>query len=195
MSEEVRDRAFEPFFSTKGHGGSGLGLSEVYGIMKRHRGVAEIESVPGTGTTVRLRFPLSGDGPAAEPPAVRRRVPRRVLLVEDNEDGREFMQALLESDGHEVTAVATVREALAHLGDDDAAPFDVVVSDIGLPDASGWDLVATVRERWPSLRVGVVTGWEVRTGSGNGHGGRAHFTLRKPVRTQELLGHVGAADE
>jgi PAS domain S-box-containing protein len=196
MSEEVRDRAFEPFFSTKGHGGSGLGLSEVYGIMKRHRGVAEIESAPGAGTTVRLRFPLAGPAPADALPAEPRRVARRVLLVEDNEDGREFMQALLESDGHTVTAVATVRDALARLGDDEAAdpPFDVVVSDIGLPDASGWDLVAMVRERWPSLRVGVVTGWEVRTGSGNGHGGGAHFTLRKPVRTQELLGHVGGAD-
>lgn len=191
MSEEVRDRAFEPFFSTKGHGGSGLGLSEVYGIMKRHRGVAEIDSAPGRGTTVRLRFPLAGPAPAAAPPAQRRRVPRRVLLVEDNEDGREFMQALLESDGHVVTSVATVRDALARLGAGADSPFDVVVSDIGLPDGSGWDLVATVRERWPSLRVGVVTGWEVRT---KAHGNGAHFTLRKPIRTQELLGHVGGAD-
>ena len=190
MSEEVRDRAFEPFFSTKGHGGSGLGLSEVYGIMKRHRGVAEIDSTPGAGTTVRLRFPLAGPAPAAAPVTERRRVPRRVLLVEDNEDGREFMQALLESDGHTVIAVATVRDALARLGDGDSPPFEVLVSDIGLPDGSGWDLVATARERWPTLRVGVVTGWEVRT---NGRHG-AHFTLRKPIRTQELLGHVGGAD-
>jgi PAS domain S-box-containing protein len=193
MSDEVRDRAFEPFFSTKGHGGSGLGLSEVYGIMKRHRGVAEIESEPGRGTTVRLRFPLAGPAPSATPAAERRRVPRRVLLVEDNEDGREFMQALLESDGHAVTSVATVRDALARLGGEGETPFDVLVSDIGLPDGSGWDLVATARERWPALRVGVVTGWEVRTGSGNGRTG-AHFTLRKPVRTQELLGHVGGSD-
>jgi DNA-binding response OmpR family regulator len=89
-----------------------------------------------------------------------------------------------------VIAVATVRDALARLGDGDAPPFEVLVSDIGLPDGSGWDLVATARERWPTLRVGVVTGWEVRT---NGRHG-AHFTLRKPIRTQELLGHVGGAD-
>ena len=189
MSDEVRDRAFEPFFSTKGHGGSGLGLSEVYGIMKRHRGSAEIESVPGAGSTVRLRFPLAATAPDAEPAPQRRRIPRLVLLVEDNEDGREFMQALLESDGHAVTAVATVREALARL-EGAEVPFEVLVSDIGLPDGSGWDLVAAARERWPAMRVGVVTGWEVRTGPGNG----VHFTLRKPVRTGELLAHVSGGE-
>src|SRR5205814_9879163 len=59
MSAEVRERAFEPFFTTKGRAGTGLGLAEVYGIVKRHRGRAEIESSPGTGTTIRLVFPKS----------------------------------------------------------------------------------------------------------------------------------------
>lgn len=187
MSEEVRERAFEPFFSTKGTDGSGLGLSEVYGIMKRHRGSAEIESAPGRGTTVRLRFPRAV---AEIEPALQLRrppKPRRVLLVEDNVDGREFMQALLESEGHTVHSVATVREALARLeSHTPPLPYDVLVTDIGLPDGNGWDLVTTARMRWPELRVGVVTGWEIRTGSI----GEADFTLRKPIKVPDFLARV-----
>src|SRR5262249_30552209 len=103
MSAEVRGRAFEPFFTTKGKAGTGLGLAEVYGIVKRHRGHAEIESMPGVGTTVRLVMPFAlplSHVTVSERPFVR--APRHVLLVEDHTDSREFMQALLESDGHTV---------------------------------------------------------------------------------------------
>lgn len=203
MTDEVRERAFEPFFSTKGAKGTGLGLSEVYGIAKRHRGNAEIVSAPNRGTLVRLSFPHAReDVPPAEPRPPRR-PSRRVLLVEDNDDGREFMQALLESDGHTVDAVGTLTEAMARLalveatgaeaapaGDPEADLYDVVLTDIGLPDGSGWELVELVRARRPRMRIGVVTGWEVRTGPGTG----ADFTLRKPVRTLELLDCIAGRD-
>jgi PAS domain S-box-containing protein len=186
MSAEVRERAFEPFFTTKGSQGTGLGLAEVYGIVKRHRGHAEIESMPGVGTTVRLIFPLAVRGnPAAEEVASTRRTPRRVLLVEDHEDSREFMQALLQSDGHVVDVRGTVRDALTQL---EREPYDVLVTDIGLPDGSGYDLIAEARTRWPSLRIGVVTGWEPRVGAA----ADGDFILRKPVRTSELLTQVAA---
>jgi PAS domain S-box-containing protein len=186
MSAEVRERAFEPFFTTKGKAGTGLGLAEVYGIVKRHRGHAEIESMPGVGTTIRLIFPKSspqqGVETSEEP---RRRVARRVLLVEDHPDSREFMQALLESDGHQVDTAAGVEEAMVLL--DRADPgYQVLVTDIGLSDGSGWDLTTFVRERWPSMRIGIVTGWEPRVGAG----ADGDFILRKPVRTSELLAQV-----
>ncbi|MGA9836688.1 MAG: ATP-binding protein [Gemmatimonadaceae bacterium] len=188
MSEEVRERAFEPFFTTKGQAGTGLGLAEVYGIAKRHRGRAEIDSVQGHGTTLRLVFPLATDLPAT--PAselLSRRAPRRVLLVEDHADSREFMQALLESDGHTVQTVTCVEEAMARLGEAGESPYDVLVTDIGLPDGSGWDLVSYARGRWPGLRIGVVTGWEPR-----GNLGGTDFLLRKPVRTSDLLAQVAS---
>jgi PAS domain S-box-containing protein len=187
MSAEVRDRAFEPFFTTKGTHGTGLGLSEVYGIMKRHRGRVEIESSPGSGTSVRLRFPLATELDTLILPVARSRVSRRILLVEDNVDGREFMLELLETEGHVVDCVATAREALAHLSNNVAtAPYDLLLTDIGLPDGSGWDLVATTRERWPNVRIGVVTGWDGRSGGS----ATADFVLRKPVRTKELLDQI-----
>ncbi|HEX2777934.1 MAG TPA: PAS domain-containing protein [Gemmatimonadaceae bacterium] len=190
MTEEVRERAFEPFFTTKGRRGTGLGLSEVYGIAKRHRGSAEIESTPGHGTTVRLCFPLARGEDVAKPGAAARvKSPKRVLVVEDNDDGRDFMRALLESDGHTVDAVSTMREALTRLGTL-GLRYDVLVTDIGLPDGNGWDLVESARTAHPELRIGVVTGWEVRTAAGSS----ANFTLRKPVGAHELLSLVVAAE-
>jgi CheY-like chemotaxis protein len=185
MTAEVRERAFEPFFTTKGVNGTGLGLAEVYGIARRHRGRAEIESTLGEGTTVRLVFPPASPFIAMPTGARAARPPRRVLLVEDHADSREFMQSLLESDGHTVEAVRTVREGRARLADVDR-PIDVLVTDIGLPDGSGWDLVAFGREVRPSLRIGVVTGWEPR----NEQDPACDFTLRKPVGATDLLSQI-----
>jgi len=185
MSAEVRERAFEPFFTTKGRLGTGLGLAEVYGIVKRHRGQAQIESMPGVGTTIQLIFPRAAK--VGEPAAIvfpLRRTPRRVLLVEDHKDSREFMKAVLESDGHQVDVSETCAHARALL-DVTSQPYDVLVSDIGLGDGSGWDLIALARQQWPALRIGVVTGWEPRSGPSE-----ANFALRKPVRTTELLANV-----
>jgi signal transduction histidine kinase len=188
MSAEVRERAFEPFFTTKGRAGTGLGLAEVYGIVKRHRGHAEIESTPGIGTTIRLVFPRASQQPPPEAEeAPRQRVARKVLLVEDHPDSREFMQALLESDGHKVDTATCVQEGRALLEQADP-PYEVLVSDIGLPDGSGWDLISFARERWPSMRAGAVTGWEPRAGAA----AAGDFILRKPVRTSELLAQVAA---
>lgn len=191
MEAEVLERAFDPFFTTKGTRGSGLGLAEVHGVMRRHHGQAELRSRPGSGTLVRLSFPRAS---SVDQPTGRRmapRVPRRVLVVEDNPDNREFMKALLKSDGHAVEAAAGVADALALLsqrqGGDQA--FDLVVSDVGLLDGSGWDLVSAIRERWPSLRVGIVTGWDVAADAEQD----ADFVLRKPIRTESLLAAV--ADE
>ena len=186
MTEEVRDRAFEPFFSTKGTHGRGLGLSEVHGIMKRHRGAVEVESRPGAGTTVRLRFALAAAVEPPRPRATRSRSGRHILLVEDNHDGSAVLEELLVTDGHSVDCVCTVRDALTHLCCGDAPTYDLVLTDIGLPDANGWDLVAEVRSRWPTLRVGVITGWEGRTSFAPS----ADFVLRKPVRTQDLLEQI-----
>lgn len=189
MSAEVRERAFEPFFTTKGVNGTGLGLAEVYGIARRHRGRAEIESAPGQGTTVRLVFPAGAQEAtpsASASPVKRTRPARRILLVEDHTDSREFMQALLETDGHHVESVKTVEEARDKLDREAGAYYEVLLTDIGLPDGSGWDLVAFARGRRPALRIGVVTGWEPR----NEQDPACDFTLRKPVGAADLLDKI-----
>jgi DNA-binding response OmpR family regulator len=114
-----------------------------------------------------------------------------VLVVEDDPDGREFLHALLASEGHTVEAAAGVHDARRRLGLADGAAggaprYDVLLTDVGLGDGSGWDLVREARARWPGLRIGVVTGWE-------SHGGRAAGAdrmMRKPLRADEILGFV-----
>lgn len=188
MSAEVRERAFEPFFTTKGVNGTGLGLAEVYGIARRHRGRAEIESAPNEGTTVRLVFPTTTQEvtPTATRTVKRSRPARRILLVEDHTDSREFMQALLETDGHHVESVTTMGEGRDRLDREAGAYYEVLLTDIGLPDGSGWDLVTFARARRPALRIGVVTGWEPR----NEQDPACDFTLRKPVSAADLLDKI-----
>ena len=143
MSAEVRERAFEPFFTTKGKMGTGLGLAEVYGIVKRHRGQAEIESMPGVGTTIRLVFPRASADRDCEVPEIptRKRVARRVLLVEDHPDSREFMQALLESDGHQVDTAVGITEAMDAAAERRVQRTRCWSRTSGLSDGSGWDLI------------------------------------------------------
>jgi signal transduction histidine kinase len=189
MTPDVRERAFEPFFSTKGAGGSGLGLAEVYGVIKRHNGRVEIDSEVGRGTTVRLVFPIA-DPSTHTPPVVEtidpHRLPgRRILVVEDHADGRELVTQVLQLAGHEVRAVATMAAANAAL-EGEVSAFDVVLTDIGLPDGDGIELAGRVRKRFPHVRVGVVTGWELPPESM----AAAHFALRKPLIAEELLAQV-----
>lgn len=191
MTEEVRERAFDPFFSTKGAGGTGLGLAEVYGIARRHRGSAAITSVPERGTEVLLRFPRwreRNGRPTPSQPLLPTQ-PQRILVVEDHDDGRDFLRRILEADGHTVTVAASVREGERAL---EAAgpPFDLLLTDVGLPDGSGWSLVKTARARFPDLRVGVITGWEPQVGTSEAQA--VEFVLRKPLRAAELKSHIAA---
>lgn len=189
MSADIRERAFEPFFTTKGSKGSGLGLAEVYGIARRHRGTATISSVPGRGTEVVLRLPrqqATTPEPAPEEPVPVQ--PRRILVVEDHDDGREFLRRILQGDGHDVVAVASCAEARQALAQQEAAPFELMLTDVGLPDGNGWDLVRSTKASFPSLRIGVITGWEPNVGTERTDG--AEFVLRKPLRAPELKAHI-----
>ncbi len=158
MSEEVRQRCLEPFFSTKGEGGSGLGLAMVYGIIQRHRGLVEIESQPGCGTTFLLRFPAAGDtaadGTASAACALDR--PLRVLVVDDQEVIREIVELYLTSDAHAVTTAGDGEEALSVL---DGEPYDLVITDQAMPGMNGEQLALAVKERHPGTRVILLTGF------------------------------------
>lgn len=192
MTADVRERAFEPFFTTKGSKGSGLGLAEVYGIARRHRGTATISSVPGRGTEVTLRLPRQAAAQAEpEPTAAAPAQPLRILVVEDHDDGREFLRRILQGDGHDVIAVPSCTEARRALASQGGRRFDLMLTDVGLPDGNGWDLVRSTKTEYPELRIGVVTGWEPNVGTERTDG--AEFVLRKPLRAPELKAHIAGA--
>jgi len=167
MSARVRARIFEPLFTTKGEGGSGMGLTVSYGIVQEHNGVIEVESEPGRGTRFRLVFPparkrrerLGAEtavGAESEPPAARGPARTlRILVVDDEPMVRTVTAKLLNLKGHTVTEATGGPEALALL---DEAPFDVVVTDLSMPEMSGRELAAHVRRRCPDLPIVLLTG-------------------------------------
>jgi CheY-like chemotaxis protein len=161
MSPAVRQRLFEPFFTTKGERGTGLGLSVTSGIVRRHGGEITVASEVGEGSafTVRLpaaagaaRQPANGKAPQAAPaPAA-----LRVLVVEDEQPVRVFLATVLTQFGHRPRLAVNASEAFAAL---DAEPFDVVLTDLGLPGVSGAEVARAVSRRSPAPPVILLTGW------------------------------------
>src|SRR5262249_23127097 len=144
IPESIRRRAFEPFFSTKGETGLGLGLSMVYGVMARHGGEASLETEEGRGTTVTLHVPTSGAGAPVEttvPDSER----SQVLLVDDDETLRTAVGDMLRGAGYAVTLAASGLEGIARVRERDGA-FDVVITDLGMPDVPGWEVVEAVKQ-------------------------------------------------
>ncbi|MGE3292737.1 MAG: ATP-binding protein, partial [Geminicoccaceae bacterium] len=162
MAEEVRKRIFEPFFTTKPQGvGTGVGLSVSLGIVTSHGGRISVRREPGAGTCFSVVLPLPAGMPAAgEVEGAPRAVPAlrgRVLVVDDEAEIAELVAEHLRRDGLTVEVVASGRKALLRLQDE---AFDVVVSDLRMPDLDGPSLVAELRRRHPELarRVVLITG-------------------------------------
>jgi signal transduction histidine kinase len=156
MSEAVRSRCLEPFFSTKGEKGTGLGLSMVFGIVQRHHGRLDLRSVPGHGTTFSIHFP-HGNGETArleESPAPRE--PLRILVVDDEPVTRDVVTRYLRFEGHEVTVAANGSDAWAEFV---AGNFDLLLTDHAMPGMSGLHLAAAAREARPDLSVILLTGF------------------------------------
>jgi nitrogen fixation negative regulator NifL len=158
MSEEVRTRCLEPFFTTKGDRGTGLGLSMVYGILQRHQGIIDIQSTPGSGTTFILSLPIGVEPqPPKEidsAPGVLR--PLRVLLVDDEELVRRILNEFLLGDDHLVETAANGREALDKF---QHAEFDVVILDRAMPDMNGDQVAVSIKHFRPQTPIILLTGF------------------------------------
>jgi CheY-like chemotaxis protein len=160
MPQRVVERAFEPFFTTKEVGkGTGLGLSQIHGFAAQAGGKADIESLEGAGTTISILLPVTDEPLPIQPDALRpSALPPgcRVLLVEDNRPVREFAQELLVDLGCEVVTAGGAREALEALG---SGSFDLVFTDVVMPETSGVELAWTIRREKPGLPVLLATGY------------------------------------
>jgi CheY-like chemotaxis protein len=158
MTEEVRQRCLEPFFTTKGDRGTGLGLSMVYGILQRHQGSIEIETAPGKGTTFRLSLPAAQEKlPTSKRDLITAAMrPLQVLLVDDEAMVRQILREYLIGDDHVVETAANGREALDKLP---KADFDVVILDRAMPGLSGDQVAVAIKELKPELPVILLTGF------------------------------------
>jgi signal transduction histidine kinase len=183
MTEEVRRRCLEPFFSTKGEKGTGLGLSMVFGIIKRHEGTLEIESAPGKGTTFRIRIPAMAEGVAANDlPLGEMKRSLHVLLVDDDAVSRGVLESYLTADDHRVVTTASAHDALDRFEEGD---FDLLITDHAMPGMSGVQLGAAIHDKHPAHPVILVTGFSAATVALDASPG-VSLVLRKPVQRIEL---------
>ena len=185
MTEEVCARVFEPFFTTKGLQGSGLGLAVVYGIMERHGGRIAVTSALGQGTTVTLTFQIAREAEAASgPPGLVPVTPRRLLIIDDDPMVRQTVVSLLRAAGHSVVEADGGAAGLVRLAE---TPMDCVLTDLGMPEMTGWDVARAVRTLHPNLPIVLLTGWGEQAAGEADHHGLVDRVLGKPVRLEELL--------
>ncbi|MCI0538656.1 MAG: PAS domain-containing protein [Verrucomicrobiales bacterium] len=191
MDEDTQRRCLEPFFTTKGERGTGLGLAMVYGVVQRHNAEIDVDSAVGQGTTVRLRFSV----PAAalpEPirpeqnPVVSSRL--RILVVDDEPLLLKSLRDTLEGDGHGIVSANSAQEGIdtfraAHNSD---KPFAIVITDLGMPHADGREVARAVKELSPSTPVILLTGWGQRLVVEGDIPAHVDRVLSKPPKLREL---------
>jgi PAS domain S-box-containing protein len=191
MDENTRRRCLEPFFTTKGERGTGLGLAMVYGSMQRHGAEIEIDSAASKGTTMRLRFAASdrrADATAAVPALQAAIVPMRILIVDDDPLVLGSLRDALEGDGHDVTTadggqagIDTFRAAMTR-----GAPFTVVITDLGMPYVDGRKVSGVIKAAAPDTAVLLLTGWGQRLVAEGDIPPHVDCVLSKPAKIREL---------
>jgi signal transduction histidine kinase/ActR/RegA family two-component response regulator len=191
MDVETRKRCLEPFFSTKGVHGTGLGLAMVYGIMERHEGWIEIESERGQGTTMRLVFPVRVPAETNNMPiatTVEPIQPLRILYVDDEPLLRQLIRSLLEHDDHEVVVADGGPSGLAAFqrASAEGKPFEVVITDLGMPHMDGRKLSQSIRAGSPETPIIMLTGWGTLMRSEDET--LVDCVLSKPPKINELRG-------
>jgi signal transduction histidine kinase len=185
MPEEIRCRCLEPFFTTKGARGTGLGLSAAFGIVKRHEGRIEIESEVGRGTTLRISLPIRIAREATDIVDACLAGPHlRILLVDDDRNGREIVLNYLESDHHAVTVAGSGNEALNLF---EAGAFDLIVTDQAMPGLTGLQLARVARRIDPGIGIIILTACGAPPGETTA---AVNAILEKPVTRLQLRAEI-----
>jgi signal transduction histidine kinase/ActR/RegA family two-component response regulator len=200
MSNEVKSRIFDPFFTTKGTAGLGLGLAVSFGIIRRHGGSIDVESNEGSGTEFRITLPVATTTAlttvenitpvAGSISLVAPDAKTKVLVVDDEGFVRELLAEILESEDCEVFSAPNGLDALElfrnHI-------FDGVLTDVGMPGMSGWELAEEIRRTHETIPIAVITGWGEAVGSNEQKAAGVNWVIAKPFtadRISELVKEI-----
>ena len=189
MDEEVQRKIFDPFYSTKGVTNSGLGLSVSYSLISRYGGEISVQSQAGKGSLFRIQLPTAEHNPLAgsSQEATVLISPRRLLVVDDEEDILGLVQDMLLMAGHQVIVAHDGQKAMELIEQGD---FDMVFTDLGMPSISGWNIARKVKETHPEVPVVLITGWGAQYEGQNLSSQGIDLVLPKPVSYKQLLAAI-----
>ncbi|MEW5976556.1 MAG: response regulator [Acidobacteriota bacterium] len=189
MSTEVKRKIFDPFFSTKGPKGTGLGMSVVYGIISRHHGNITVESELGKGTTCLAYLPVvkqpAKTARARTPTMDQQKV--RILVIDDEDVIRDFLVEMFVAAGYESESASNGPEGIRLF---EKNRYDLVFSDLGLPEMSGWDVARALKDRRPDIPIVLLSGWGIQLDDVRIKESGIDLVLSKPCQMEELLGAV-----
>ncbi len=184
MSREVREHIFEPFFTTKGADGMGLGLAVSYSIVERHGGRIEVASEQGHGSIFIITLPAARNVRAES----RRRhkltiKSANILVIDDDRRVREAMAGMLDAAGHRTHQASTGREGLTLM---EQRGFDIVFTDLSMPETDGWAVANEIRRRWPDVKIVLMTGYAVSPETIDHQHHLVDHVIIKPVRFEDI---------
>jgi signal transduction histidine kinase/CheY-like chemotaxis protein len=179
MPEDVRQKIFEPFFSTKGAHGTGLGLSVSHSIIERHAGLISVISEPGNGTNFIIDLPAVAAGSSStDTPATAGKMPSlRILVVDDEEPVRETLAEMLVAVNHKVELAGSGQQAVQIMR---SSNFDLVFTDLAMPEMDGWETARLIRKGWPDVKIVLVTGYGPTTAPPAGEEDLVDAIIGKP---------------
>ncbi|MEO8019976.1 MAG: PAS domain S-box protein [Pseudomonadota bacterium] len=189
MDEDTRRRCLEPFFTTKGTRGTGLGLAMVYGVAQRHGANLEIESELGKGTVVRMTFAIAPTAVAVTSGSHRVAAsPLRILIIDDDPLLLKSLRDALETDGHDVTSANGGQAGIETFVESHAEgkPYPVVITDLGMPHVDGRKVASTIKSSVPATLVIMLTGWGRRLVAESDVPPGVDQVLSKPPKLIEL---------
>jgi CheY-like chemotaxis protein len=192
MDEKTRQRCLEPFFSTKAQrGGTGLGLAMVYGMAQRHDGTIEIDSAPGSGTCIRLTFPVrekTSQTSRTSRPQARQKRSLNILCIDDDAQVRQLLNDCLKHFNHRVMVASGGKDGVEFFRNASLKqePYDVVITDLGMPDIDGHNVARTIKAESPHTPVIMMTGWGTIMKEDGESAPEVDAVVGKPPHMQEL---------
>ena len=192
INDSLKEKIFDPFYTTKGQGGTGLGLSQVYGFMSRSRGTIKVDSKVGEGSTFSLYFPKANETSTDPKPAeIKHDAPREgtetILVVDDEPALLKLTHAILSKHGYEVLQASSARQALEIISNQH---IELLISDIIMPEMDGYTLASIVQEKYPHIKIQLVSGYSDENNLGHEDSALSENILLKPYNIQSLLDKI-----
>jgi len=187
MPEEVQSKIFDPFFTTKGSQGTGLGLSVAYGIITRHNGTIVVRSEPQEGSTFTIKLPKVKETCESEEPEVVADIANataKILLIDDEAPILQLISEILEEKGHKTVCAHSGSEGIQRAQQEE---FDIVVTDLVMPDLSGWQVAQAIKKNRAKTVVILATGWGTQLDRDRLFRSDIDLLLPKPSKLDDVL--------